>query len=100
MREFEEETGYSQKNMILIKNLLPFEEVFTGSNNKSYKHCYYLARMSNNLEDNIGFQETEVSDIKWFTYEEAILKIRSYNLEKISILSRVNTMLKKYRIYA
>ena len=99
MREFEEETGYSSSNMSLVQNLLPFEEVFTGSNNKSYKHCYYLAKMSNQYNNHGPFQETEVSDIEWFTYEEAVKKIRNYNLEKIEILTRVNNLLTEYRIY-
>jgi 8-oxo-dGTP pyrophosphatase MutT (NUDIX family) len=99
LREFEEETGYSAKDMCLIQNLLPFEEVFTGSNKKSYKHCYYLAKMNDNTNNYGAFQETEVSAIDWFTYEEAIKKIRHYNLEKIEILTRVNKLLREYRIY-
>ena len=99
MREFEEETGYSSSDVILVQNLLPFEEVFTGSNNKSYKHCYYLAKMIANTDATQVFQETEVSAISWATYDEAITKIRPYNLEKIAILTRVNTLLREYRIY-
>ena len=99
LREFEEETGYSSAHMTLIQNLLPFEEVFTGSNNKSYKHCYYLAKMSNDADNCGAFQETEVSAIEWLTYDEAIKKIRHYNLEKIEILTRVNKLLREYRIY-
>jgi 8-oxo-dGTP pyrophosphatase MutT (NUDIX family) len=99
LREFEEETGYSSNDLILVQNLMPFEEVFTGSNNKSYKHCYYLAQMSIYSDAENVFQETEVSAIAWVTYDEAKNKIRSYNLEKIEILTRVNTVLREYRIY-
>ena len=100
LREFEEETGYSSTRLILVQNLLPFEEVFTGSNNKSYKHCYYLAKMlGSNLASNV-FQETEVSAIEWLTYDEAVEKIRPYNIEKIAILTRVNKLLREYRIYS
>ena len=45
------------------------------------------------------FQESEVSDIRWVTYEEAKGIIRPYNLEKLEILTRVNTLLKEYRLY-
>ena len=100
LREFEEETGYSSTRLILVQNLLPFEEVFTGSNNKSYKHCYYLAKMlGSNLASNV-FQETEVSAVEWLTYDEAVKKIRPYNIEKIAILTRVNKLLREYRIYS
>ena len=40
LREFEEETGYDKQSVSIIKNLLPFEETFVGSNLKSYKHIY------------------------------------------------------------
>ena len=99
LREFEEETGYQSSHMSLVQNLLPFEEVFTGSNNKSYKHCYYLAKMTN-FPGTCKFQETEVSAVEWLTYDDAIKKIRPYNLEKIEILTRVNKLLREYRIYA
>lgn len=97
-REFEEETGYSSKSLLLIQNLEPFEEVFTGSNHKSYNHLYYLATIVNYAEDIPNFQKTEVSDIKWFTYNEALQKIRPYNIEKIDILTRVNNLLNNYKI--
>jgi len=98
IREFTEETGYKTTDIHIIQNILPFEEVFTGSNLKSYKHCYYIAKMSLDPEEEPTFQSTEVSDMKWFTYEEAMSKIRDYNLEKLDILTRVNNMLRDYRI--
>ena len=35
LREFSEETGFQKKQILLIKNIIPFEEIFTGSNFKS-----------------------------------------------------------------
>ena len=35
LREFSEETGYDNKELTFIDNLLPFEEIFSGSNYKS-----------------------------------------------------------------
>jgi len=99
LREFEEETGYQRTSIKIIQNLLPFEEMFTGSNYKSYKHKYYLAKMDVNEKPISCFQESEVSDIRWVSYEEACSIIRPYNLEKIDVLTRVNTILKEYRLY-
>jgi len=45
LREFGEETGYLSSNIHVIENVLPFEEIFTGSNYKSYKHKYFLGYM-------------------------------------------------------
>ena len=98
LREFEEETGYSKNNLHVIQNVMPIEEIFTGSNYKSYKHKYYLAHMNMNVEDGV-FQDTEVSKLQWLTFDQAIKYIRPYNLEKINVLKQVNTILTKYQIY-
>ena len=50
IREFIEETGYSPSDFKLIENIIPYEEMFIGSNIKSYKHKYYLANMCNNTK--------------------------------------------------
>ena len=44
------------------------------------------------------FQESEVSKIEWKSYQDAISSIRSYNLEKIKMLTRVNKCLNMYKI--
>ena len=93
-REFCEETGYSMDKMITIKNVQPFEEIFTGSNYKSYKHKYYLTCMK--YEDTLtsrGMQSCEVSELRWMSFEQCCSSIRSYNIEKLKVLSAVNNML-------
>jgi 8-oxo-dGTP pyrophosphatase MutT (NUDIX family) len=99
LREFEEETGYSRLTINILQNLVPFEEIFTGSNYKSYKHKYYVAYMENVNESKMAYQDTEVSKMEWKTYEEALLLIRPYNLEKKEVLTRVETMLGRYKLY-
>ena len=101
VREFEEETGYSKKDIQIIDNLLPFEEIFIGSNHKSYKHKYYLAYMNENVEDILhNFQKTEVSKIEWKTLDECLLSIRPYNLEKKQLIININKVLQEYRLYS
>ena len=78
--------------------MVPFEEIFTGSNYKSYKHRYFVALLSS-LTQTEGFQTTEVSKLEWKTLDEALQAIRPYNLEKKSVLRRVNRMLDEYRLY-
>ena len=96
MREFEEETGYNKSCLQIINNLIPLEEIFTGSNYKSYKHKYYLAFINEPIQSMPIFETSEVSKIEWKTYEQAIASIRPYNLEKINILNTVNKILKEY----
>jgi 8-oxo-dGTP pyrophosphatase MutT (NUDIX family) len=91
LREYEEETGHSRHHLKLIKNLLPFEEIFTGSNYKSYKHKYYVGFCD--AEPTGPFQASEVSAMRCFTYEEALAVIRPYNTERKQILAHVHTLL-------
>jgi ADP-ribose pyrophosphatase YjhB (NUDIX family) len=98
-REFTEETGYNFKYLKTIKNLLPFEEIFTGSNYKSYKHKYFLTYMDYNHSLNLNhFDNTEVSKIEWKTYEDCVSSIRDYNLEKIRLINNVNYTLKTLKL--
>ena len=99
LREFEEETGYDKVNLKIIQNLLPFEEIFTGSNYKSYKHKYYVAILNVDSISINGYQKTEVSKINWIPLNEACNVIRPYNLEKMDVVKRVNTLLQEYRLY-
>ena len=99
LREFEEETGYSRLSINIVQNLVPFEEIFTGSNYKSYKHKYFVAYMEKPSENQMTYQDTEVSKMEWKTFDEAIQLIRDYNLEKKEVLTRVEIMLNKYKLY-
>lgn len=99
LREFEEETGYLKSDIVIVQNIIPYEEIFTGSNMKSYKHRYFLGCIQNDVLPVNKFQEFEVSEIKWMSYEECLQKIRNYNLEKINILTKVNNALQQYRLY-
>ena len=99
LREFEEETGYLKSDVKIIQNIVPYEEIFTGSNMKSYKHKYYLGYIEPDTQITSQYQETEVSDMKWMTINECIKKIRPYNLEKVNILNKVNNVLQRYRLY-
>jgi ADP-ribose pyrophosphatase YjhB (NUDIX family) len=101
LREFTEETGYNLKKLKNVKNILPFEEIFTGSNFKSYKHKYYLTYM--NKDDNLqmnNFEMTEVSKMEWKTYDDCMQSIRYYNLEKKRIITNINNLLKSYKLFA
>ncbi len=37
--------------------------------------------------------------MKWFNYEVCLEKIRSYNIEKITIIKSINKLLEKYNIF-
>jgi 8-oxo-dGTP pyrophosphatase MutT (NUDIX family) len=97
VREFQEETGLNK--IRFVDNLLPYEEIFTGSNYKSYKHKYFLGNMD--YEDTLvtgNYERSEVSKMAWKTYDECIEVIRPYNLEKKRTLLNIHNTLSKYKL--
>ena len=100
LREFEEETGYSKDNITIIDNIIPYEEIFIGSNHKSYKHKYYVAYLNTDTDTDTdtlqNYQKSEVSKIEWKTIDECLSSIRPYNLEKKNIIKNVNQVLLNY----
>ena len=99
LREFQEETGYSYKLLRNIVNILPYEEIFTGSNYKSYKHKYFVCFMNYNDTDiDVEFEPTEVSKLEWKTFENCISSIRSYNLEKRQLITNIHNTLTNFKL--
>lgn len=96
IREFEEETGYKNADFDIIYNILPYEEIFTGSNFKSYKHKYFICKLKDNIVNEIGYQKSEVSDMQWKSYEECLDSIRPYNVEKKDIIYKIDKVLNKF----
>jgi 8-oxo-dGTP pyrophosphatase MutT (NUDIX family) len=97
LREFSEETGFNLNKLKILENIFPFEEIFTGSNYKSYKHRYFITYMDYKDTENINnYEKSEVSKMEWKTYEECISSIRYYNLEKQRMITNIHNMLLKY----
>ena len=99
-REFCEETGYSDSAIKPIHNVIPFEEIFTGSNYLSYKHKYFLVYMDyKDTLDMDSYQRSEVSKMSWSCISDCLVKIRDYNLEKKRIITNVDVCLKQFAVY-
>jgi 8-oxo-dGTP pyrophosphatase MutT (NUDIX family) len=97
VREFCEETGYTPTALMPIQNIVPYEEIFTGSNYKSYKHKYYLTYMPfmDSLQE-CSVQSSEVSCSRWMTYENCISAIRYYNVEKLRVLENAHQTITRF----
>ena len=98
LREFDEETGYYSRELDIINNIVPYEEIFSGSNLKSYKHKYFIAQCKPDILPIRQFQTTEVGDMKWVCLEQAVSLIRPYNKERIIILHRIDRALNSYKL--
>ncbi len=100
IREFCEETGYLLDSVNPIHNVMPFEEIFTGSNYISYKHKYFLVFMQYNETLSMdNYQRSEVSKMEWNDIDTCMTKIRDYNLEKKHIISNVDKCLRRHGIF-
>lgn len=100
VREWEEESGYNKNQIKLINNLLPYEEIFIGSNLKSYKHKYFLAIFTDNISNvDHPFQDSEISKVSWNDFESCMKMFRIYNLEKKAVLEKVNKVIREYNLY-
>lgn len=90
IREFCEETGYAEKDIVIDNTVTPFIERYTATDSKDYEIHYYLAKIKDPRKKlpiiDKNFRSSEISGIGWFTKELAINTIRDYNIEKINIL--------------
>ena len=84
---------------MIDNSIEPIEELFSGTNNIRYKHIYYIAKSTKNInlcinKDNFN-QVTEISNIRWFSYDDSLKVIRDYNQEKKDVLKIINGLLLK-----
>lgn len=101
LREFSEETGYPMGCLKNIQNILPYEEIFTGSNYKSYKHKYYLMYIDYevSLQYLNNYERSEVSKLEWKSFEKCVESVRPYNFEKIKLITQIHNCLDKYSLF-
>ena len=99
LRESLEETGYDIHPSNIIQNIVPYEEVFMGSNLKCYKHKYFIALVDSQIAPVRDYDRCEVSKIKWMSLDECLIKIRPYNVEKKKIIQNVHSVITIHEIY-
>jgi len=102
-REFEEETGFVENDYLLLHNVKPLEESFIGSNNIRYKHSYFLAKSCSQKLPEINklnkTQIAEIGNIGWFSFQDALKKIRPYQREKINVLKKAYSIIRAEKTY-
>lgn len=89
LREFQEETNIPDLYVKLLNNT--YFETFQGTNKKIYHNQYFLSLVNENANEpyiDISSQNqiTEVGDVDWFSYENAMNLIRDYHDVKRTIL--------------
>jgi 8-oxo-dGTP pyrophosphatase MutT (NUDIX family) len=101
VREFCEETRLVSSDIEILEGILPFEEIFFGTNNVLYKHTYYIAKIKNNntpifVDQNCIEQMREVRALNWFTYDEVLQHIKLYNIERHQIIQKAHLIIMGY----
>ena len=97
--------GDVKKNLFLVlisknicKNILPINEVYLGTDGKSYKNVYYVT-MDIDEKNFEKLNNNEVSCIKWTTYLEAVKLLRPYYNSKKRILNNMMMFLINLTIF-
>jgi len=87
IREFNEETGYSDNDYVLLKDIKPLVENLIGTNGVKYRHVYYLALFNNEPIINENINNREVGELKWVSRNDASMVIRKYHKNKKKIIN-------------
>jgi len=98
IREFNEETGFSEDEFIPMNNLEPLVEYLIGTDNAAYRNVYYMAFNNIKKDKPLEFDYYETGQIKFFFLEEALEKIRPYHNKKKHILVSIYTFFMNYLI--
>jgi 8-oxo-dGTP pyrophosphatase MutT (NUDIX family) len=98
VREFCEETQLTDDDIMIHDKILPFQEIFFGTNNILYKHVYYIAKLiketSNVYLDNSCIEQIrEVRALQWFTCYEVLSHIKLHNVERIEIFKQAHKII-------
>lgn len=89
LRETYEEAGVRKQDLTIV-SAAPLLEEYKGSNGVDYRHRYWVAEAAADLEvfmdPTNADQRREVSAVKWCSMDDALARIRPYNIEKRSVL--------------
>ena len=98
IREFCEETQLVKDDIKINDDIIPFQEIFFGTNNVLYKHVYYIAKIIKDdaeilIDNNCIEQIREVRALKWFCYNEVLDHIKNHNVERIKIFKKAHSII-------
>lgn len=94
MREFEEETNYTEDMYTVFENCEPIRENLIGTNNIKYAHNYYLAIL--NKISNTIFINNEIGDMRLMSLDECIQVIRPYHYNKYNIIMQLYILINNF----
>lgn len=98
-REMFEETGVKSNHYLISNTVAPIKETFRGTDSRLYCHLYYVAEASYydlevSVDESNIIQTREISQVKWASYEKIKEIFRSYNVEKLEMIEKLDIFLK------
>lgn len=99
-RELYEETRLDNSSYEIVRDILPFEERYVGTNGIGYRNVFFIGTAKNNcyayLDRNNTAQIREIGYIKWLSYDKALRHFREHEESKRCVLEHVNTAILNY----
>lgn len=94
IREFEEETNYTENMYNVFENCKPIRENLVGTNGINYAHNYFIALVSQNKK--LVENNREIGDIKLMPINECLSVIRPYHTNKICIIKYIYSIISSF----
>jgi 8-oxo-dGTP pyrophosphatase MutT (NUDIX family) len=94
VREFKEESGYSDDDFRIVKNVEPMIEEFIGTNGIKYRHVYYVAELITDKpprNDITESQKDEIGNVQFMGFTSALECIRDYHIPRKVLLEKLFT---------
>lgn len=90
IREVKEETFLDKDSYKIINNISCLQDIFVGTNNKNYKHIYYLSILNDNKSCDMTISNNkEVQKLKFVPIDKLCNYIRDYDVNKIDLLTKI-----------
>lgn len=92
IREFKEESAYKDEDFVMIDNIEPLVERFTGTNGVEYRHIYYVAELVSDKmpgSELTDIQKIEVGNIRFMNFDNANQYIRDYHIARKQIVEKL-----------
>jgi len=93
VREFKEESGFSDGEFIMFPDLDCIEESLVGTNNVNYNHVYYVGINSTSrvpfVDPSNKIQSDEIGNIMWISFDDAMEVIRIHHKDRKNIIANI-----------
>jgi ADP-ribose pyrophosphatase YjhB (NUDIX family) len=101
MREFEEETNYTEDMYNVFEKIGSIQENLVGTNGINYVHNYFLGLIYDNdqldTKLKIDINNKEIGDVRIVNIKECINLIRPYHFSKINIIKMIYNLIITYK---